>query len=141
MNLIASAVLAFFSTTMDDFAVIVMFFGKAQQFENVSLAYIRVFLGLILGFTIVIILSCFGLLLGAFIPSKYVALIGFFPLFIGLKGLFELLREHGCFVSLGINPPAEDVSDGQNEDNNDGNGDIELHIEGTRVVDGRGGEK
>jgi cadmium resistance protein CadD (predicted permease) len=94
-----TAAISFVSTTLDDFAIIVMFFGKAQSLENVTKGYLQTCFGMTLGFTVVIAISLLGLVLGHFIESKYIALIGFIPLLMGAHALYELLDENGYLSS------------------------------------------
>ena len=92
--LYVTALIAFFSTTIDDFAVLLIFYAKARSLPApVWKQYLQVILGQFLGFTFVIVLSLSGLLVGTFIPQEYVNAIGIIPLVLGLKKLYELLVE------------------------------------------------
>lgn len=158
---ITSAVLAFVSTSIDDFAVMLMFFlkankmitdlqaiktpdslindetagndssdhhsedsshenhmilpsssinflplGNVQSSDNESLpstsvyinrpGYIKVILGQFVGFTIVVLISLCGMGLGLILPKDIIALIGIFPLLMGIYKLYEVIKENHC---------------------------------------------
>lgn len=85
LRLISTSLVAFYSTTIDDFAVMIIFFGQANKMPNVWLGYFKVILGQTMAFTIVVLISLLGLVLGVFIPTEYINLIGVIPLYIGLQ--------------------------------------------------------
>jgi cadmium resistance protein CadD (predicted permease) len=80
---ILKAFLAFVSTNLDDFAVLLVFFSQVKSSKNHSIA--QVIQGQFIGFTILVIFGLFGILFGQFLPSEYVALLGFLPILIGIK--------------------------------------------------------
>jgi cadmium resistance protein CadD (predicted permease) len=92
-GMVVSAFVAFFSTTMDDFAVMLIFFSRANQMDNVRSAYVKVVLGMVLAFTIVVLISLLGLVLGIFLEAKYINLIGFIPLLVGCSKGYEVYQE------------------------------------------------
>jgi cadmium resistance protein CadD (predicted permease) len=94
-SLFLSAALAFFSTTMDDFAVMLVFFARAQQMEDTHIGYMKVILGQTIGFSIVVLISMLGLVLGIFIPMEYVDLVGFIPIIAGIQNAYEVLVDDG----------------------------------------------
>ena len=102
------AALAFFSTTVDDFAVLLIFFAREYVKTNdiyhpeTSLAMINITLGQLIGFTIIVGISlAVGIGLGQVVEEKYLALIGFLPILIGLFKIYELGEEAGYL------PPCE----------------------------------
>ena len=103
-NSITLAILSFFSTTVDDFCVILIFFAREYvktrcitSPETVS-AFVRISIGQILGFTIIVGISLIlGMALHSVINSEYVDLVGIFPIAIGLYKLVELLYDAGFF--------------------------------------------
>jgi cadmium resistance protein CadD (predicted permease) len=97
-SILLKAVLAFFSTTMDDFAVMLVFFSRAQTDypSDVKFGYLRVIAGQTIGFTIVVLISLMGMIVGLVVPEDYVDLIGFFPLVVGLFKAYEVIEEEGC---------------------------------------------
>lgn len=112
-SIVASAIIAFVSTTMDDFAVMLLFLSRAQQMDNVNLGYMKVVIGQTVGFTIVVLISLIGMLAGIFIPAKYVNLIGLLPLYVGFEKAYELLTEGGhldsCCPNESNHSPAENI--------------------------------
>ena len=48
-----------------------------------------IFVGQFLGFGALIALSLIGFFLGLFIPLPYIGLLGFFPIYLGIKAFFE----------------------------------------------------
>jgi cadmium resistance protein CadD (predicted permease) len=105
-----SALVAFFSTTMDDFAVMLIFFNRANQMENVRLGYSKVALGMTLAFTIVVLISLLGLVLGVLIQAKYINLIGFIPFLVGCQKLYEVVSEMCCSKTTADIDSAVDTS-------------------------------
>lgn len=92
-----SALIAFCSTTIDDFAVLLIFYSRAKSMPNRTIGYIRVILGQTLGFTIVVIISLFGMILGTFFSQEYINIIGLIPLYLGLQKLYEILEDEEFF--------------------------------------------
>jgi hypothetical protein len=76
-----------------------MFFGKATVDEQLRAnnGYLKVILGQTFGFTIVVLISLIGLLIGAVVPKEYVDLVGIFPFLVGLYKMYEVFMEEGCF--------------------------------------------
>jgi hypothetical protein len=114
-----SAVLAFVSTTVDDFAVMLMFFGKATVDEELRAnnGYLKVILGQTLGFSIVVFISLIGLLIGAIVPKEYIDLVGLFPFLVGVYKIYEVFQEEGCLCCCRSSPAAnteasKDATDG-----------------------------
>lgn len=97
-RILGAAVVAFISTTVDDFAVMIIFFGKASANPVIlnNGGYVKVAIGQTLGFTIVVVISLIGLGINAAVPPGYVGLIGFIPMVLGLWGLYELIMDK-CF--------------------------------------------
>lgn len=93
-SVIVFAVIAFASTTADDLVVLITFQSLNMQNKNQSTTEMMknmwfIACGQVLSYTIIVSLSLLGLLLGNFCPEDYVALIGFIPLFLGFKGLYD----------------------------------------------------
>ena len=106
------AALAFFSTTVDDFAVLLIFFAREYVKTNdiyhpeTSLAMINITLGQLIGFTIIVGVSlAIGIGLGQVVEEKYLALIGFVPILIGLFKVYELGEEAGYLPPCECCPP------------------------------------
>jgi hypothetical protein len=90
--------------------------------------------GQTIGFTIVIIFSLVGMALGLIIPTKYLDLVGFFPLCMGLFKLYEIIAERGICCCL---YPTIDEDDYKVESNmNHYQGDFEdVYIEDLKEYD------
>ena len=91
---VAFAVVAFASTTADDLVVLLTFQSlniqnKEQSAAEMSRNMWRIAFGQILSYSIIVSIALLGLLLGNFLPEEYVALIGFIPLLLGLKGYYD----------------------------------------------------
>jgi Cadmium resistance transporter len=86
-----AALAAFAATNIDDFLVLVVFFAQVdgKAFTNYQVAA-----GQVLGFTVILAISLLGIVLGLFIPSGYIELLGFVPILIGLRQLYELVKPH-----------------------------------------------
>lgn len=103
---ISLAFLAFFSTTLDDFAVVLIFFGKeyVKTHDIYDLAtrnaFISIIVGQILGFTMVVAISLgVGIGLRYTVEDSYIDLIGFLPILIGLYKVYQILDEDGYLIS------------------------------------------
>jgi cadmium resistance protein CadD (predicted permease) len=93
-SVILFAVIAFASTTADDLVVLVTFQSLNLQNKDQTTAEMMtnmwlISMGQVLSYTIIVGLSLLGLVLGNFAPEEYVSLIGFIPLFLGLKGVYD----------------------------------------------------
>lgn len=94
--------MAFFSTTVDDFAVILIFFAREYvktsdiYDKDTQLALLNISLGQLIGFTVIVGVSlAIGIGLGSVVDSEYLSLIGFLPILIGLYKVYELGEEAG----------------------------------------------
>lgn len=67
---------------------------------NKFVGYLRVILGQTLGFTIVVAISLFGMVLGSFFSQEYINVIGCIPLYLGLQKLYEILEDEQVFVNI-----------------------------------------
>lgn len=104
--LITSALLAFFSTTMDDFAVMLIFFGRVniEMPDQLKLGYLKVMIGQTIGFSILVFISFIGLLIGTIVPTEYIDIIGLFPLIAGFLNFHELSKEEGWYELKCLKP-------------------------------------
>lgn len=97
-SFLVSTIIAFFSTTIDDFAIMLYFFAMAENEKTPAakrLQYVKVIAGQSIGFSIVILVSLVGFVLGLLIPEDYIDLIGFIPIIAGFMKLHEVLDEEG----------------------------------------------
>jgi cadmium resistance protein CadD (predicted permease) len=97
-SFLISTTIAFFSTTIDDFAIMLYFFALAENEKTPAakrLQYAKVVAGQTIGFSIVILVSLIGFVLGLLIPEDYIDLIGFIPIIAGFMKLHEVMDEEG----------------------------------------------
>lgn len=81
---IVTALLAFASTNVDDlFILMVLFTATPQSFRPSN-----ILAGQYLGITTLIAISLVGSLIGIVIPKVYIGLLGFFPVYLGIRKLF-----------------------------------------------------
>lgn len=118
------AILAFLSTTLDDFSVVLIFFGKeyvkTHNVYDVSTcnAFISIIVGQIIGFTLIVGISlCIGIGLRESISSdEYIDLVGFVPILIGVYKIHQILDEDeyysACCVYCGCSA-AKTETDGE----------------------------
>ena len=104
---ITLALLSFFSTTVDDFCVILIFFAreyvKTHSLSNPDtvLAFVKISIGQLIGFTVIVVVSLIlGVSLHAVVDNDYIDLIGLLPIVIGLYKVYELLDEEGYLTRL-----------------------------------------
>jgi cadmium resistance protein CadD (predicted permease) len=90
---VLAAIVAFASTNIDDICLLIVFFARAASAAPRGMTPFRVVAGQTLGFSVLVMLSLVGIVLGVFIEAKYVQLIGLLPLCMGLWGVWGLLRE------------------------------------------------
>jgi cadmium resistance transport/sequestration family protein len=86
MEIVLTSIIAFASTNLDDIFILTLFFGDKRYKAS------DICLGQYLGICTLIAASLIGSLIGHFIESKYVGLLGLFPLYLGLKGLLSLIK-------------------------------------------------
>lgn len=122
------ALLAFLSTTLDDFTVILIFFGreyvKTHDVYNpkTRAAFVSIISGQFLAFTIIVVIALgIGIGLRKAISDSYIDLIGFLPVMIGLYKIYEILDEDGylehCWNALCCKSPRKVEGDaGQESD-------------------------
>lgn len=78
------ALLAFVSTTVDDFAVVLIFFARVLEEGKKNCKsdaeiwndILKVVGGQTMAFTIIVLISLIGMILGLFVPTEYIDLIG-----------------------------------------------------------------
>ena len=94
--------MAFLSTTLDDFTVVLIFFGREYvKTHNMCdpetrAAFISIALGQFFAFTAIVVLALgIGIGLRTAISDSYIDLIGFLPVLIGLYKIYEILEEDG----------------------------------------------
>lgn len=106
-SLIVLAFLAFFSTTLDDFAVVLVFLGKEfVKTHDVSNpvtrdALISIIIGQVLGFSLIVGIALgIGVGLRETIKEGVIDLIGFLPILLGIYKIYEVLHEDKYFDAM-----------------------------------------
>jgi cadmium resistance protein CadD (predicted permease) len=101
-----AALAAFAATNVDDFLVLVVFFA---QVDGKTFINYQVAAGQVLKFTVILAISLLGIVLGLFIPSGYIELLGFVPILLGLRQHLRacqatLLKKRCCYSELRAGP-------------------------------------
>jgi cadmium resistance transport/sequestration family protein len=86
MELFLTSIIAFASTNIDDIFLLMLFFGD-KRFSVVD-----IYLGQYLGIIVLVAVSVAASLIGNFIDSKYIGLLGLFPLYLGVRQIISLLK-------------------------------------------------
>lgn len=87
MEIFLTSLLAFVSTNIDDIFILTLFYGNRKYNDGDILA------GQLTGITFLISISLVGSLAGLFISDAYIGLLGLFPVYLGLKGIWDLLAK------------------------------------------------
>lgn len=82
-EVIGSAAVAFASTNIDGALVLVVYFAAAKDGSD-GFRRRHVWVGQIMGFTVIVLLSLIGTAVGSLLPTHYAGFLGFVPLCIGL---------------------------------------------------------
>lgn len=123
-----SGIVAFVFSNFDDILFLMMWFGQTVEVkaryknkngndtdinqedigflvdtvtapDSANFSRRHVVFGQVIGFTILVIVSTIGFLVGSFINHSYVGLLGFFPLLIGIWKLYQIIREKSSFCN------------------------------------------
>jgi cadmium resistance transport/sequestration family protein len=89
MQLLLTSLIAFVSTNIDDLFILTLFYGN-RQFRHGE-----ILTGQLLGIGTLIVVSLIGSLIGVFVPQAYIGLLGFIPMFLGVRGIWRLYRGDG----------------------------------------------
>jgi cadmium resistance protein CadD (predicted permease) len=79
---LVSSFLAFVSTNIDDVFLLMMLFAPPERFSGK-----QIIAGQFLGISALIILSLLGMLAGFLVAKQYIGLLGFFPIYLGIRNL------------------------------------------------------
>ena len=98
-----TSLLAFVSTNIDDIFILMLFFGSRKVRES------RIIVGQYLGIGTLIVVSLIGAFIGNFIDQRYVGILGFFPIYLAIKHVIELIgrkqsEENVDTVSISTGP-------------------------------------
>lgn len=86
MQLVLTSILAFASTNIDDIFLLALFFGDKRYSTK------HIYVGQFFGILALIAVSLVGALIGHWVDSKYVGLLGLFPIYLGLKEMWNWKR-------------------------------------------------
>jgi cadmium resistance transport/sequestration family protein len=86
MEIIIVSIIAFASTNIDDIFILTLLFGDKRYKTR------DVYIGQYLGIITLISVSIAGSFLGNLIDSKYIGLLGLFPIYLGLRQIISLLK-------------------------------------------------
>ena len=86
MEILITSVVAFASSNIDDIFLLTLFFAYRKFKDKEVVA------GQFLGISFLIAISLVGSLAGLFIDQAYIGLLGLVPIYLGLKGLWELRK-------------------------------------------------
>ncbi|OPA42423.1 quaternary ammonium transporter [Bacillus cereus] len=97
---IISSVVAFATTNIDDIFILLVLFSQVRTEvlrkedravrEKAMRKKLYIVIGQYLGFSMIIFLSIVGSLSSFFIPVSWIGVLGFVPIYMGVKGLFSL---------------------------------------------------
>ncbi|MDJ1476079.1 cadmium resistance transporter [Bacillus sp. LS15-K4] len=97
---IISSFMAFTSTNIDDIFILLVLFSQVKTRvikkedravrEKTKMQELYIVVGQYLGFSVIIFLSIIGSLSSFFIPVSWIGLLGFVPIYMGVKGLLSL---------------------------------------------------
>jgi len=87
VELILASIIAFASTNIDDIFLLMLFFGNKQLKAR------EIFIGQLLGIAVLIAISLIVSLIGLVVDNAYIGLLGFLPIYLGLKGIIRLFTE------------------------------------------------
>lgn len=105
MELIITSIFAFVSTNIDDIFILTLFFGNRRFKAH------EIIIGQYLGIIALIAISFVASLAGLVINAKYVGLLGFIPVYLGVRGLIDL------FQSTAGEEPKEELHLNSNRNN------------------------
>jgi len=88
MELLLASIITFVSTNIDDIFILTLFFGN-KKFTGKDIT-----IGQFVGISTLILISLVASLIGLLISKSYVGLLGLLPIYLGLKGIWELIAKH-----------------------------------------------
>lgn len=81
-SVVATAIVMFATTNIDDALVLVVFFANAAEGRD-GMKKRHVWIGQTVGFTLIMALTLIGTAVGSFLPPHYTGLLGFVPMLMG----------------------------------------------------------
>lgn len=88
MELIFASILAFTSTNTDDIFLLMLFFAN-KRFKSS-----QIFFGQLLGIVVLVVISLTVSLIGLVVDQEYTGLLGFMPIYLGVRGVLQLFTVH-----------------------------------------------
>lgn len=138
-NFIVSAFLAFFSTTIDDFIVLLFFIALAEMKEGFARtqAHLEILTGLTAAYTLILSMSLLALILTALASEEWVSLIGIVPVIVGIMKAFVLF-DRDCMEKDQGKADKDEGNDEKPIDDRPGEGTslLEHGVEGAGAGDG-----
>lgn len=86
MDIILTSFLAFASTNIDDLFILALFFAD-KRFTTRDICW-----GQYLGIALLVTISYLGAQLGRWIDVRYIGLLGFIPVYLGIRQFLEIFR-------------------------------------------------
>jgi len=88
MELALTSILAFASTNIDDIFIMMIFFAdKTYKAKDILI-------GQYLGIIALFVISLIGSLIGLLLDQRYIGLLGFLPVYFGIRGFSYLIKDH-----------------------------------------------
>ena len=84
MEILLTSILAFISTNIDDVFLLMLFFGNKRFKER------EIVVGQFLGIAALIAVSFAVSFIGLVIDKAYIGLLGFLPIYFGIRGIIQL---------------------------------------------------
>jgi cadmium resistance protein CadD (predicted permease) len=88
MEIIFTSLFAFASTNLDDIFILALFFGSRQFNDKEIVA------GQFLGISALVAVSWVGSFIGFVVSPAYIGLLGIMPVYLGVKGIIQLVKRH-----------------------------------------------
>lgn len=86
---VLTGAIAFLATNIDDLFVLMLFFSQV----NSAFTKAHIYIGQYLGFAGIISCCLLGFLGGLLIPQTWIGLLGFLPIFLGIRAIFSREKE------------------------------------------------
>jgi cadmium resistance protein CadD (predicted permease) len=87
MELLLTSIIAFASTNIDDIFLLMLFFGNRKFKPS------QIVTGQLLGISTLIAISVCASLVGLIINPAYIGLLGLFPIYLGIRALWEMRKD------------------------------------------------
>lgn len=87
---ILTGAIAFAATNIDDLLVLMLFFAQV----NSTLTKAQIYAGQYVGFSAILLCSGLGFFGGLFIPPAWIGLLGFLPIFLGIRAILQREESH-----------------------------------------------